>query len=246
MPGGTLTHLAVYLLQAGPIKAALYTGGGAAPPWTNYSELTESAAAWGQVGWNYLPVGPLTLTAGDYALGLQTQLPAMVAVAWAPLLPAGLAFDGTWTWPAFPGSFPQPAPGTRDDYRTLPVYAVYCPQVSPPTPTSTPSPSMASGSGEPRIRQCLPVPQPQGGPRFRFAVFIEGGTADSVELKVFSAGYNCVAHGSATGTFSPGWNHPVSFDLPGLANGTYFVLVQAGVGGKLEKAGRPFKLVVLR
>jgi len=51
---------------------------------------------------------------------------------------------------------------------------------------------------------------------------------------------------TASGSFRPGWNHPVAFDLPGLPNGTYFLHAQAGLGPKLERAGRSFKMVVLR
>lgn len=114
------------------------------------------------------------------------------------------------------------------------------------TLTRTPQPSAPpSPHGDPKVKLAAPVPQPQSGPLFNFAILIEGGTADTVTLKVYTRAYVCVASAQATGSFGPGWT-PASFDLPGLVSGTYFTRVQAGVGGNLEKAGKAGRLVVLR
>ncbi len=114
------------------------------------------------------------------------------------------------------------------------------PYLYKPLPTATPPP-VPSGDGV--VKEAVPVPQPQSGPQYRFAVFIEGGSVSSLELKLYSRAYVRVATVTVTGSFGPGWAYPVVFEIPGLGNGTYFTRMQAGAGGKPGKAGR---LVVTR
>ena len=92
----------------------------------------------------------------------------------------------------------------------------------------------------------MPVPQPQSGSPCRLAVLIDGGTADTVEAIFYSSGYTVLAQARSQGVYGQGWNYPLSFAVPALPNGTYFVRVRAGVGGKLEKKGRSLRLVILR
>ena len=91
----------------------------------------------------------------------------------------------------------------------------------------------------------MPVPQPQPGPRYTFALLIQGGVADSIDIKVYSRAYACVSSQRISGHFGPGWS-PVSVEVPGLANGVYFTRIRAGAGGNLESTGKAGRLVVIR
>ena len=120
------------------------------------------------------------------------------------------------------------------------------------TDTPTPPAGFAKGvpilipSGDPSVEQVVGVPQPQAGPLYQFSVFIRGGVADTLELKLYSRAYVLIGTYQATGSFGPGWNYPVSFAIPGLGNGIYFTRMRAGVHGKLGKVGKAGKFYVLR
>ena len=90
------------------------------------------------------------------------------------------------------------------------------------------------------------MPQPQAGPVFNFAVLIEGGVADSLELKLYTRAYVLLGTYKVQGIFGPGWNGPVRFALGDLPNGVYFTRISANTQAKTGKAGRAGRLYVVR
>jgi hypothetical protein len=111
------------------------------------------------------------------------------------------------------------------------------PTVIQASATATSTPEIAGGEDS-TVLQVVPMPNPQAGPVFCLAVDLSG-TAEGLQVKIYSNSLLLVQHVTIPGALRRGWN-AVSFRLGEVPNGLYFLKVSASKGqGQAEgKIGR--------
>jgi hypothetical protein len=145
------------------------------------------------------------------------------------------------TAPATPELDPLMVSG--DPLGSRPVDIAAEPQLKIVLPTATPTP--ASGiSGTGQVLKAVAAPNPQAGPTFTFKLEISGPLS-SVQASIYSTAMVLVAHSvlaAPGGDLNAGGWAGVSWTLPDLSAGLYYVVFTAGPG----QPGRIAKLLVLR
>ena len=100
------------------------------------------------------------------------------------------------------------------------------------------SPTVPAGDPNAEVQQAVAVPNPQAGPNYSFAIYLSA-PCSRVEGKIYSTGFDLVAEIKFTAGLAQGWNK-VTWALPGLSNGCYYVKFKASKG-----SGKAAKLYVM-
>jgi hypothetical protein len=81
----------------------------------------------------------------------------------------------------------------------------------------------------------VPVPNPQAGPVITFSVQLSG-PVDVIYVRLYTRSFTLVGQAEFPGPWPSGWS-TLQWNLPGLANGTYYIEAgsQASRHGKIAK-----------
>jgi hypothetical protein len=103
---------------------------------------------------------------------------------------------------------------------------------------------MRARGGDPVLVQAVFVPHPVRGMQASLVVQMQG-SADEIQIRIYSKGFTLMKDLDLPVRFGPGWNS-VNLQLQGLPNGLFFTQVSVSLEGKIAKLSKPGTLMILR